>query len=109
MADIFFLPIINAFIIIAIGYAVYKTIGFDQQRISDLLIYVTGPCLIFTSLYLQQFAPAEFFALALAAVIIILFCGAAMKVILISQKKPSNGMMLPAMFMNSGYLGYPVA
>ena len=109
MPELFFLPILNAFIIIAVGYAVYRTIGFDQQRTSDLLIYVTGPCLIFTSLYLQQFAPAEFFALALAAIVIILFCGAAMRVILISQKISSNGMMLPAMFMNSGYLGYPVA
>jgi len=109
MADIFFLPILNAFIIIAIGYAVYRTIGFDQKRISDLLIYVTGPALIFTSLYLQQFVPAEFFALAFASIAIILICGIAMKAILASQKISSNGMLLPAMFMNSGYLGYPVA
>ena len=109
MADIFFLPILNAFIIIAIGYAVYRTIGFDQQKISDLLIYVTGPALIFTSLYTQQFVLSEFFALGLAAIAIILICGIVMKVFLASQKISSNGMMMPAMFMNSGYLGYPVA
>ena len=108
MPDIFFLPILNAFIIIAIGYVIYRTIGFDQKRISDLLIYVTGPCLIFTSLYTQKFVLADFFALAFAAIVIVLNCGLAMKLLLMSQKIKSNGMMLPAMFMNSGYLGFPV-
>ena len=109
MPDIFFLPILNAFIIIAIGYLVYRAIGFDQKRISDLLIYVTGPCLIFTSLYLQKFVLSDFFALAFAAIVIVLICGLAMKIILLALKIKSNGMMLPAIFMNSGYLGFPVS
>lgn len=102
-------PVLIAFAVIALGFIFQKKIGFDQKSINDVLIYVLAPALTFSSIYSQKFVFDEFSSLAFAYVFIILISGIAAIAIFkfIGHKK--EGMLLPAMFMNSGYLGFPVA
>ncbi len=102
-------PLLIAFFILAAGFVFQKKIGFDQQSAANLLIYVTGPALVFSSIFTKQIDLGEFATLWLAAILIMcaswIFAVFAFRAL----KYKNSGILLPAMFMNSGYLGYPVA
>jgi len=102
-------PVINAFLIILIGYLARKFIKFDEKTIASILLYITGPALAFVSLYKQEFVLSELVNISIISIVIVLISAVIMKAILVLLKERENGMVLPAAFMNSGYLGYPVS
>jgi len=102
-------PLIIAFFGIALGFAFQKFIGFDQKTAADLLIYITAPALIFSAIYSREIILEHFFLLGLAALLVMLASGIFAWIAFRLLKYGNSGMLLPAMFMNSGYLGYPVA
>ncbi|MEK6957538.1 MAG: AEC family transporter [archaeon] len=101
-------PLLAAFLVIAIGFAVHKKIGFDTQSMANILIYVTGPALAFSSIYSKELIPGDFFYLGLAAIFIMLCSGLFAFIAFRLMNHKGNGMLLPAAFMNSGYLGFPI-
>ena len=101
-------PIIITFLIIGIGYIVNKKIGFDQVSINNLLIYVTGPALTFTLLLNQEIILEELSFLFIGVGIVMFITGVIMKLFLLSEKINKNNLVLPAIFVNSGYLGLPL-
>ncbi|HLC92285.1 MAG TPA: AEC family transporter [archaeon] len=102
-------PILIAFFGIALGFVFQKKIGFDQKSVADLLIYVVGPALVFSAIYSKHIELSELAILGGASVFIIVACGIVAAIVFRLLNYKNNGMLLPAMFMNSGYLGYPVA
>ncbi len=102
-------PIIIAFLGIALGFIFQRKIGFDQKSAADLLIYVVGPALIFSSIYSKPLALGELAVLGAAFIVVMAACGIAAFFVYRALKYRGSGMLLPPMFMNSGYLGYPVA
>ena len=102
-------PILIAFFGIALGFILQKKIGFDQNSVANILIYVTGPALVFYSIYSKQIVLDEFITIGLASIFVIGACGLAAALVFKILKYKNSGMLLPAMFMNSGYLGYPIA
>lgn len=105
----FFEPVLIVLIVIAIGFICAKFIRFDLESMSDLLLYVTGTCLAFSSIYSQSFIFEEFFLIALGAVIAVLGTWLMTKLYLIFSKSKSPGVILSGMFPNTGYMGFPVA
>lgn len=106
---LFLEPIIIAFAVIGLGFIFQKKIGFDQKSVNDVLIYLLVPSLSFSAIYSRKFDFGEFSSLGFACIAVLAASGIAALVLFkfIGYKK--NGMLLPAMFMNSGYLGFPVA
>ncbi len=101
-------PIIIAFLVIALGFVFQRKIGFDQKTVSNLLIYVLGPALVFSSIYSKQIVPGEFLIIAAGSVAVIAVCGAVAFVVFRIMNYKNTGMLTPAMFANSGYLGFPI-
>ncbi len=104
-----FEPVLIILIVIAIGFIAAKFIRFDLEGLSNLLLYVTGACLAFSSIYSQSFIFSEFFLIALGAIIVVLGCGLLTKAYLILSKSKSTGIILSGMFPNTGYIGFPIA
>ena len=102
-------PVLVAFGVMAVGAIFQKTIGFDHKNISDLVLYVTGPALIFVALYSHRIYASELYILTLAAIAVMFASGIFAFFAFSAIGYKNSGIILPSMFMNSGYLGYPVA
>lgn len=101
--------IITIFSVLLIGFAARKFLRLNEETLANLVLYIACPCLTFFALYTQELVFTEVFSIGFSAVLIALGCGLLMKLILLALKEKENGMVLPAMLMNSTYLGFPVA
>ena len=101
--------VIPVFAIILIGYAIGKIKKVDMQPFIDLIVYIAGPCLIFSSIARSDINLTEFSTIAVAALAIILTMALLALFILKLTKLDKNGLSLPMAFGNTSYLGYPVA
>ena len=101
--------LITVFLVILIGFIAKKFISIDEKNISDVVLYITTPCLAFVALYKQELVLGELANIWIIAFVILILCGLIMKGFLMITGTKKTGMLLPAMFMNTGYLGFPVA
>jgi malate permease and related proteins len=109
---VFFLvlePLLLVLIVCAIGFIFGRFFKPDLGTLSNALIYITGPALIFSSIYQKELVLEEFFWLSVGLILVIVFTGLLAKIFLSATGRKENSLLLPAMFMNSGYLGYPIA
>ena len=97
------------FSIILVGYAIGKLKKVEVQPFIDLIVYIAGPCLIFTSISRSTINLTDFTLLAGAALAIILIMMSASFLILKLTHSNKTGLYLPLVFGNTSYLGYPVA
>ena len=101
--------ILPVFLIILIGFVIGKKKKPDIQPIVDLVVYLSAPCLIFTSMAKSDISISEFglMSVATAAFVGLMFFSA---FILFKMTKSNfNGLYLPMVFGNSAFLAYPVA
>ncbi len=97
------------FLIAAIGFIVGKIKHLSLKTMADLIIYICSPALAFVLLSQQQIDVREISSIALAALLIILGTGAICFLLLkLSRKTVPTAFYLPVMFMNSGFIGYPI-
>jgi predicted permease len=101
--------VIPIFIIILVGYAIGKIKKIDIQPFIDLIVYIAGPCLIFSSIVGSDINLTEFTTIAVAALAIIFSMALLALLILKIAKSDKKGLCLPMTFGNTSYLGYPVA
>jgi predicted permease len=101
--------VIPIFSIILVGYAIGKFKKVDIQAFVDLIVYITGPCLIFASISRSDINLTDFTTIAGAALAIILIMAFSAFLILKLTHSDKNGLYLPMVFGNTSYLGYPVA
>lgn len=101
-------PLIIAFFGIALGFVLQKRIGFDNQSLANILIFVTGPALVFSAIYSRQIVLREFFVLAIAPIFVMLVSALFALAAYRTVGYNNVGMLLPAAFMNSAYMGFPV-
>lgn len=98
------LPII---IMCLAGYMLSLTKKLDTQTLSNLVIYVTAPCLFVISLGYNVFEAKEILLIVGTGVFVMI--AAAIIVWLIKNKFPMpTGMYLPIVFMNTGFIGLPL-
>lgn len=101
--------VIPIFSIIVVGYAIGKFKKVDIQAFVDLIVYITAPCLIFSSIARSDITLTDFTTIAGAALAIILIMTLATFLLFKLTHSDRKGLYLPMAFGNTSYLGYPVA
>ena len=101
--------VIPVFSIIVVGYAIGKVKKVDVQNFIDLIVYIAGPCLIFTSISRSDINLTDFTTIAGAALATIFGMLFTVFIIFKLTKSDKKGLYLPIVFGNTSYLGYPVA
>ncbi|MFH1684080.1 MAG: AEC family transporter [Candidatus Margulisiibacteriota bacterium] len=103
--------IITPILIIAlVGFIFGRLRKIDLKTIADLIIYVTAPALALTQLSMQRMDIQEIMSISGAAIFVILGCGLiAYLIFKLTKASVPIGLYLPIMFMNTGFIGYPLA
>ncbi len=102
--------VIPVFLIVLVGYLLgrgYKKL--DVEPAVFLLVYITGPALIFTSLVESEILLEEFFRVTLATCIILAVAAGIVFLIFKLFRVEHKGLYLPMTIGNTGYLGYPIS
>jgi predicted permease len=97
------------FVMAAIGYA-WRLTGapFDMPFVTRIIMYVAGPCLVFTSLSRLEVPLAQFFGMVGAMIVVTLGVAAASAVLIGILGLPQRS-FLPALTLgNTGNLGLPL-
>ena len=97
------------FSIIALGYLLGRVKSIDIPTLSEIVVNVTNPCLIFISIARRDIAPSEWLVMGGAAAAIVLGTGVMMWGYQQARGMKMRGLFLPAMFMNAGNMGLPFA
>jgi predicted permease len=102
--------IIPILIIAFIGYIFGHFRKIELKTIADIIIYISTPALAITQLSSQRMEVVELSSIVFAAVLIILGSGLITYFLLKAFKISAKaGIYLPVMFMNSAFIGYPLA
>jgi len=98
------------FAIIATGYLFARFKKIELGPIVDILLYITIPALVISSLSRKVLHTELVLTVALSACAVVLATGfVAFLYLLITGKKGLRGFYLPTMFMNTGNMGLPLA
>ncbi|MBW2989456.1 AEC family transporter [Candidatus Woesearchaeota archaeon] len=108
-AGIVLQAVIPVFLIALLGFIIGKLKKIDIQPMVDLIIYISAPCLIFSSITQSDVNLADFMTIALAAVSIIIILASLTFLILKLTGSKKTGLYLPMSIGNTAFLGYPVA
>ncbi len=95
------------FAIIGIGYILARYKQLDIPTISEIMVYTSSPCLIFTSIAKRDIVPSEWLVMGGAAVVIVLGNGVLMWFYQRARGVRMRGLYLPAMLMNAGNMALP--
>lgn len=102
--------ILPVFLIIGAGYlfGVFKRISLEP--LIEVLLYLTIPALVISSLTTKKIVFADLGVVSLAALTVVLGTGLVSFLFLTSIRKRSlKGFYLPTMFMNSGNIAFPLS
>jgi len=97
------------FSIILLGYLLARVKPIDIPTLSEMVVNVTTPCLIFISIARKNIAPSEWLVMGGAVVAVVFGTGVMMWVYQRVSGVKMRGLFLPAMFMNAGNMGLPFA
>lgn len=98
------------FAIIALGYLFASFKKISLEPIIEVLLYLTIPALIISSLAEKSFAPGEVALISLAVGGVVLGTGLlSFLYLLFTNRSGLRGFYLGTMFMNSGNMGFPLA
>ncbi len=101
------------FFIIAVGYALASLKKLDFEPVMDILLYITIPALVISSLSRKKFIPAELGLVALVVVGVVAGAWLLTTIYIKAAGKGgaarNRGLYISTMFMNSGNMGFPLA
>jgi predicted permease len=97
------------FSIVGLGYFLARSRQIDVPTIAEIMVHVTSPCLIFSSVAQREIVVSEWVVMGGGAVVIVLGSGALMWLYQRVSGLRMRGLFLPAMFMNSGNMALPFA
>jgi predicted permease len=97
------------FSIVALGYLLARTKRMDIPTISEIMVHVSSPCLILSSIAKREIVMSEWLVMGGAAVAVVLGAGCLMWLYQRIRGVRMRGLYLPAMFMNSGNMALPFA
>ena len=102
--------IVPIVIIVSIGFIFAKFREVTLKTFADYIIYISSPALALSQLAMQKAALPEILSLSFSAVVVIVGCGSiAFLLFKIFKFNAPKGIYLPVMFMNSGFIGFPLA
>jgi predicted permease len=98
------------FAIIGVGYIFASFKKMSLEPIIDVLLYLTIPALVISSLSKKQLVIDDLFTVAVAACFVVCATGILSLIYLsIKKRRDSRGFYLPTMFMNSGNMAFPLS
>ncbi len=98
------------FFTIGLGFAFARFKRIDLGPIIEVLIYLTVPALVISSLTSRSFNALDLATIAIAAIAVVLGTGVLTYIYLaITGRRALRGFYLPTMFMNSGNMSFPLA
>ncbi|MDH7500278.1 MAG: AEC family transporter [candidate division NC10 bacterium] len=97
------------FFIVALGWLFAKVKHINLGAVSEILLYIATPCLIFSSLIKNEVVVTDFFTIALSVLSVASGCGLATWIFLRLSHLDCRGLYLPVMFMNAGNMALPLA
>jgi predicted permease len=97
------------FTLVVVGYGAGRLLRFDLRTITDIVVYLGGPALIFTSLMHGRLATADVAIVAAGAVTIVVGVGTIVLVLAAAMGFRPGALYLPAMFMNAGNMLLPLS
>lgn len=101
-----FLPII---VCALLGFVFAKFKKIDIKTLADLIIYIASPALVIYSLANEHLQLIDISSVAVSAAAVILGTGLIIFCLVKIFRLPFPiGLYLPIMFMNSGFIGYPL-
>lgn len=98
------------FCIIGLGYAFARFKKISLEPIIEVLLYLTIPALVISSLSRKKLVIDDLAIVSLSAVLVILGTGLLAFIYLsVIKRRDLRGFYLPVMFMNSGNMSFPLA
>ena len=97
------------FAVAAIGYMFGPRLGIDLATVTQLVVYLAGPALIFAGLIEGPAAPSSTAVVVLGVVVIVLGVGVLLWLVARMTGYRPGSLFLPAMFMNSGNMLLPLS
>ncbi len=98
------------FTIIALGYVFAGLKKISLEPVIEVLLYLTIPALVISSLLKKQIVTSDLLAVAGSALAVVLGTGLMAYVYLkLTNRQKMRGFYLPTMFMNSGNMAFPLA
>ena len=101
--------VVPAFAIVALGYWIGGRRRIDLGTLTEVVVYIGGPALVFHSLYSGTIAYGEVGILAGGVLTIVLGVGALVFVGSRIVGRPAGVLYLPCMFMNAGNMLLPLS
>lgn len=101
--------ILPIFAIVGMGFLFSRITRLKLDPLIDIIIYITSPCLVFTSIINKEFVVKEFTSIALGFAFVVL--GGLLLVFLFCKLKREDPrpFYLPVAFMNTGNVGLSVS
>ena len=97
------------FLTIAIGYGFGRFKRINIKPIVEIVLYVTVPCLIISSILMNPLPLKDFLQLPASAVFVIIGTGLITFLLLkLFKIKSSPGIYMGSMFINSGVMAFPI-
>ncbi len=97
------------FIIAAVGYVLGAFRSIDIAQLTDFVVYLVAPCLIFSSLTADDLDLETMGLMAVGATWIVISVGLLMRAVGALTGKQFGSMYLPAMFLNAGNMLLPLS
>lgn len=102
--------VLPVFSVIGIGYLFARFKKISLESVIEILLYLTIPALVISSLSKKQLVATDLALVSLAAFIVVIGTGAITWIYLnIIKRQDLRGFYLPTMFMNSGNMSFPLA
>ncbi len=99
------LPVIG---IIGAGYVYGRYRSLPAAELSDLLFWIMIPCLVLGQIGTHPISPSELCRIGAGAVLVVAGCGL-LTMALFARSTLRRAALLPAMFMNSANMAFPLA
>ncbi len=102
-------PVVTVFILVAIGFGFARYRKISLEPITEFVVYLGAPCLVFTSLATKPLLIADIAVILAGNLGILAGVGLLLWLYRLLTGFSSPGMTLPVLFMNAGNMGIPLS
>ena len=102
-------PVLQVFLLVAAGFVFAHWKKINLSSVTEIVIYLGTPSLVFSSLASKPLVAADIAVLAAGALLIFAVVGILIQLYFLFSGFRAAGFALPALFMNAGNMGIPLA
>ena len=102
-------PVIPVFLLIAAGFAFAHWKKIDLTSVTEIIVYLGTPSLVFSSLAGKPLFATDIAVLSAGILLIFAIVGFFIRLYFLVSGFSSRGFALPTLFMNAGNMGIPLA